>query len=211
MPGKRCARPFGVPSYATVMKGSGQEEGRTLFPTLIRWGGLIAAVAAALYVINDLVALFFIFAQGSTVGVFLRNTVTAYARVPLLVGLVALYAHQFKVMGLAGSVGFMEAFVGTMVSPLYAVWPGVLASLGWILFGAVSLNEGVYPGAAVVLLVVGAGLSGLANALIASGLLVGNPGFVTGVLMVDITFYAAAAWLGFDLFVRRSEKVQRPV
>jgi hypothetical protein len=188
------------------MKGSAKDEIRMLFPALIRWGGLLAAVAAALYMISDLAALFFIFGQGSSMGVFLRNTLTVYARVPLLVGLVALYAYQFKLIGLAGLVGFLEAFVGTMLWPLYPVWPSVLASLGWILFGAVSLNAEVYSGAAVVLLIIGAALSGIANALIASGLLVGNPGFVTGVLIVDIIFYTATAWLGISLFTRSSRE-----
>ena len=193
------------------MEGPGKEEGSVLVPALIRWGGLLAAVAAALYVMSDLVALFFIFTEGSSTGVFLRNTVAVYARVPILVGLIALYAYQRKAIGLSGFVGFLEAFTGTLLWPLYPVWPGVLASLGWILFGAVSLDAGVYSGAAVGLLIVGAGLSGIANALTASGLLAGTLGFATGVLIADIIFHTATIWLGVDLFTKRSGKAQRSV
>jgi len=193
------------------MEGPGKEEGSAPFQTPIRWGGLLAAAAAALYVISDLLALFLILTEGSGTGVFIRNAVAVYARVPMLVGLIALYAHQRKAIGPSGLVGFLEALAGTLLWPLYHVWPAVLASLGWILFGAVSLDAGVYSGAALSLLIVGAGLSGAANALVASGLLAGNPGFVIGVLIVDVVFHAATVWLGFDLFTKRSGKVQRPV
>ena len=128
-----------------------------------------------------------------------------------MVGLIALYAYQRKAIGLSGFVGFLEAFAGTLLWPLYPVWPGVLASLGWILFGAVSLDAGVYSGAALSLLIIGAGLSGIANALTASGLLAGNLGFATCVLIADIIFHAATVLLGVDLFTKRSGNVQRPI
>jgi len=211
VPGKRCGRPFEVPSYAP-MESPGEEDSSVLVQTLLRWGGLLTAAAAVLYVISDSVALFFIFGQGgSGTGVFLRNIVAVYARVPLLVGLVALYVYQRKAIGPCGLVGFLEALVGTLLWPLYPVWPGVLASLGWVLFGALSLDAGVYSGAALSLLIVGAGLSGVANALTASGLLAGNLGFTTGVLLADIIFHTATVWLGFELFTKRSGKVQQSV
>ena len=174
------------------------------FSTLIRWGGLVAVVAAALFVIIDLIGLFFVLAQGSKVGLLFRDMVTEYARALLLVGLVALYAHQFRAVGVPGLVGFLEAFVGMALGPLGLVWPAVLASVGWILFGAVSLFAEVYSSAAVILLIIGGGLSGIVNALIGSGLLRGNLLFGASAMIVDIIFAAATAWLGFNLFTRRN-------
>jgi hypothetical protein len=174
---------------------------------LIRWGGLIASLAAALYISTDLAVLFFVLGQGSNVGFLYRSVVAAVGGVLLLLGLVALYARQLEVVGVPGLVGFLEAFVGLVLVQRGFAWASVLASLGWALFGGVSINAEVYPGAAAVLLIVGALLSGAANALIGSGLLANSIVFVVGALIADIIFNAAIAWLGFALFTKRTEGV----
>ena len=90
------------------------------------------------------------------------------------------------------------------------VWPSVLASLGWVFLGAVSLDAEAYPAEAALLLMVGAGLSGLANALVESGLLLRSPLYVAGAMSADIIFNAAIAWLGFSLFTGGSKSVLYP-
>jgi hypothetical protein len=175
-----------------------------LFSTLIRWGGLVAMVAAALSVVADLAALSFVFAQGSNAGFVFRDMIAEYSRALLLLGLVALYAYQFKAVGIPGLVGFLEASVGMALESLRLVWPAVLASLGWVLFGAASLYAEVYSSAAIFLLIIGAGLSGVVNALLVSGLLKGNASFAASAMVIDIIFNMAIAWLGLGLFTRRS-------
>jgi hypothetical protein len=187
------------------MKRLGQkEDDYGLFTTLMRWGGLIAVLYAALTIFSDLVALFSLFSDGATAGFALRNTVSDDAEALLLVGLVALYGRQFKAVGIPGLVGFLEASAGVLLDPLQLVWPDVLASLGWVLFGAVSLDAEVYSEAALILLVIGAGLSGLANALIVSGLIEGNLLFTASAMVVDIIFATAIGWLGLDLFTSKT-------
>jgi hypothetical protein len=181
-----------------------KEDDYGLFATLIRWGGLIAVLYAALAVFSDLVALFSLFSHGAAAGFAFRDAVTQYAEALLLVGLVALYGRQFKAVGIPGLVGFLEASAGVVLDPLQLVWPDVLASLGWVLFGAVSLDAEVYAEAALILLVIGAGLSGLANALLVSGLFEGNLLFAAGAMVVDIIFDTAIGWLGIDLFTSKT-------
>ena len=149
------------------MKSLGQKvDSYGLFTTLVRWGGLFAVLYAALAIFSDLLALFFIFSEASTAGVLFRDMLTEYSEALLMIGLVALYARQFKAAGIPGLVGLLEASAGVVLDPLQQVWPDVLASLGWVLFGAVSLYGEVYSGAALILLIIGAGLSGVVNALL---------------------------------------------
>lgn len=103
----------------------------------------------------------------------------------LLGGLVGLYARQAQPAGTLGVVAFLVTFAGTALfvgviwilifvapsvagvapellsdSPAGALGIGftlsfVLGSLGWLLFGVVTLRAGVYPRAAAILLIVG--------------------------------------------------------
>ena len=197
-------RAFLVAIIHSNKKASGKERTWVLLSTLIRWGGLVAVAAAALFIVADLVALFFVLTQGSNMGLLLRDIVAIGARALLVVGLLALYAHQYEAVGIAGLVGFLEASVGMALAPLHLVWPTVLASLGWVLFGAVSLYAEVYSVTATIVLIIGAGLSGVANALIESGLFTGNLVFGGSAMIVDIIFNTAVAWLGFGLFTTRN-------
>ena len=181
-----------------------------LFKTLIRWGGLVAVLSAALTMVADSVALFFVLVHGSNAGFVFRDVVAEYSGALLLIGLVALYARQFKAVGIPGLVGFLEASAGVVLDPLQLVWPDVLASLGWVLFGAASLYAEVYSSAAIILLVIGAGLSGAVNALIVSGLFKGSLVFTASAMIIDIIFNTAIAWLGLGLFGRRDHEVPRP-
>jgi hypothetical protein len=99
-----------------------------------------------------------------------------------------------------GLVGFVEAFVGMMLAQWDFIWPSVFASLGWIFLGAVSLDAEACPAEAALLLIVGAGLSGLANALVESGILLRSPLYVAGAMSADIVFDIAIVWFGLSLF-----------
>jgi hypothetical protein len=193
------------------MKRLGRKaDGYVLFKTLIRWGGLLGVLYAALSIVADLVALFFVFAHGSNAGFVFRDTVTEYSEALLLAGLVALYARQIKAVGIPGLVGLLEASAGVVLDPLRLVWPAVLASLGWVLFGAASLYAEVYSSAAIILLIIGAGLSGAVNALIASGLFKGDLVFAASAMIIDIIFNVAIAWMSLGLFRRRDHQVLPP-
>ena len=193
-----------------------------LSSNLIRWGGLAAVVAATLFIMADLVALFTVFFQGPADGMILQNIVAVGVGVLLLLGLIVLYGRHFEAMSGPGVVGFLVTFVGAIVAlgafawayslagqgwSLFFVWASLLSNLGWVLFGAVSLEARVYPRAAAIL-IVGVLLYGVANALIGSGAqngaLAGSLDYVVGVVVFDIIFNASIALLGFSLFRRRS-------
>src|ERR671914_969025 len=67
----------------------------------------------------------------------------------------------------------------------------VLASVGWILFGVVTLRAGVYPRAAAILLMVGAVIS-----------------FVP--LLTEVILAVVIAWLGFELLTGRGVSAEQP-
>lgn len=89
---------------------------------LIRWGGLAAVIAAALFVIADLVVLVLAFGQQPAEGLLIRAAVSGSAGLLLALGLVGLYAHQAQEAGYLGLVGFLAAFV--------ALWLGQKTSAG---------------------------------------------------------------------------------
>ena len=176
--------------------------------TLVRWGGLAAVVAAALFIIADLVFLFIVLAQGPLEGLLLRDVLGAVAGVLLSLGLVALYAYESETAGAFGLLGFVVAYVGVVLTLTGVIWATVLASVGWVVFGLASLDAQVYPRAATIALLIGAMLSVITNALIGGGLLVGSTGYVVGSVVVDIIFEAAIGWLGINLFKRRDPEIR---
>ncbi len=133
-----------------------------------------------------------------------------FGGVLLLIGLVGLYTDQSEAAGSLGAVVFLTAFLGTglfvgttwdqvvgvpalardapeLLGPEAPVPLGFrlsswLFSLGWLLFGVVTLRAGRYPREAAWLLIIGAVIN-----------LIPRPG-------TEIVLAAAVAWLGFDLF-----------
>ena len=133
-----------------------------------------------------------------------------FGGVLLLIGLVGLYTDQSEAAGSLGAAVFLTAFVGTglfvgitwdqavgvpalargapeLLGPEAPVPLGFrlsswLFSLGWLLFGVVTLRAGRYPREAAWLLIIGAVIN-----------LIPRPG-------TEIVLAAAVAWLGFDLF-----------
>ncbi len=92
-----------------------QQEGSSLSLTrLIRLAGLLSVVAAALIVLTEIVG--FIVGGASTDPLALTNgMLRVLAFFFLLLGLVGLYACQSEAAGRLGLVGFLLAFLGSML------------------------------------------------------------------------------------------------
>lgn len=186
--------------------------------SLIRLAGLAALSSGVLSAIGDLLGLLVVDLENP-----ISATTAAYTIVfllyllstaLLLLGLVGLYASQSQAAGILGLVGFLVAFLGTVllagalwfelfITPSLAEQAPVVAELelglpgfilmlffgavGWVLFGVATLRAGVYPRWAAVLLIVG-------------GVLAFFPLPLAGII-----FSIAVAWLGFILFTRRGE------
>jgi hypothetical protein len=178
--------------------------------------------AATLFILADLLALFVVFFQGPGDGITIQNIVAPEVGGLLLLGIVALYGRQLGAMGVPGSVGLLGVFAGIVLAlgafiwayslgdqgwVLFFIWASLLANLGWVLFGAISLESQVYRRAAAAL-IIGAVLYGTANAFIGSGsqsgALADSLSYVVGVVVFDIIFKSAIAWLGFSLYKRRN-------
>ncbi|HZB84645.1 MAG TPA: hypothetical protein VE288_17560 [Rubrobacteraceae bacterium] len=171
--------------------------------TLIRWGGLAAVVAGLLFLVDSLINLFVLLAGRDPSTVVASAVVGQIAGAVLLFGLVGLYFRRSEELGIAGLIGFLLAFFCTAYTLAGNVWANLLAELGWALFGIACLQARVYPRAAAILLVVGALLSAVFLAL-----LLGQLRGVLGYLAVaaSIVFDVAVVWLGFNLFMGRSEE-----
>jgi len=172
---------------------------------LIRWGGLLALVAAALLIIADLVTVVSAFGQGSMGGLLFRATLSASAGVLLALGLVSLYAPQTQEAGYLGLVGFLAAFLALWLSQENLVWVALVANVGWALFGMASLQARTYPRVATILLIVGAVLAGVIN-LVFAVLSLGQTtaAYFAGLgALADIIFNVGVAWLGVSLFTGR--------
>jgi len=97
---------------------------------LVRWGGLAAVVAGALFIIADVVAVRFASVQEPVQGLAFRAIVSESAGVLLALGLVSLYAYQAEATGYLGLVGFLAAFVGLWLGQQGIDWAALLANIG---------------------------------------------------------------------------------
>lgn len=189
---------------------------------LIRGGGLAALVSGIVSVIGDVLRLFVDVesAESATTAlytfVFLMYLVGAAL---LLLGLVGLYVSQSEETGVLGLVGFLGAFLGTVllagtlwfelfITPALAVENAGLAEaelglagfilafllviLGWLLFGVATLRARIYPRWAAILLIVGVVLS------------------FFPIPLSGVVFSVAVAWMGFTLFTRRGATAEQP-
>jgi hypothetical protein len=180
---------------------------------LIRWSGLAAIAAGVSLGIAELLSLLFFgydFSNTATTDTYAFYSVwIMIAGLLLPLGLVGLYARQLEASGLLGLVGFVVAFIGTVlvagffwtsafIAPLLAVeapellavlvaLPGffrsfIVFAFGWLLFGVATLRAGIYPRGAAVLLIVGAVL-----------VVIPRP-------LTSIVLDAAVVWMGYILF-----------
>lgn len=91
----------------------------------------------------------------------------------------------------------MVAFFGLVLGLANVGWSDLLAAFGWALFGAASLQAGIYPRPGAILLIVGAIAAGLLTPLLGS---VGGGLLAYVGALATIVLNAAIAWLGFSLF-----------
>ena len=86
---------------------------------LIRWSGLAALVGGVLFVVSSLFSLavnFEHFSEAVTTGPFAIHIVSLLLSTMLLLGgLVGLYVARSGAAGVLGLVGFLIAFVGTVL------------------------------------------------------------------------------------------------
>ena len=182
-------------------------------PTLIRWGGLAAAVGAALLLISVVLGSLSFFLPQFGGGV--RSVLSVTATVLVSLGLVALYAHQSEATGILGLVGFLLAYTNRVLVPAQPIgvigWVVALTSIGWAVFGIASLRARVYPQAAVVGLIIGGVLLWVADiSLAARGYMVATGPLIVVTEVASVIFDVSIAWLGFSLFRKRSEEVCQP-
>lgn len=189
----------------------------------VRLGGLTALLVGVLLVISELASLYFLYLYPIIFGhyfalgewVVVDGYLGRLVSVLLQLGLVGLYARQVRAAGALGVVAFFMSFVGawfavggSFISPfgrpsafppggeLEEFWEAMAGFtlvfvLGWALFGVATLRAGIYPRAAGAL-------------LIAGSLILILP------LPLSGTFFAVAvAWLGYILFMERSEEASR--
>ena len=190
--------------------------------SLIRLAGLAALSSGVLSVIGDLLSLVVDLespmsatTSSYTIVYFLYLISTAL----VLLGLVGLYTSQSRAVGILGLVGFLVAFLGTVmlvgglwfelfVTPnLAAQAPALveadlgslgftltffLGAFGWVLFGVATLRANVYPRWAAVLLIVGGVI------------------FFLPVPLRGIIFSVSVAYLGFMLFTGQVRSDEQP-
>jgi hypothetical protein len=118
---------------------------------LIRWSGLAAMVAAALWVVGDLLNLTLLFStepfseEAQTGSYLFRQALFLLGVVLLLVGLVGLYAHQSQAAGALGLVGFLVAFAGTVLVAGF-IWAGTFVAPALATEAPEFLDAGPPPG-----------------------------------------------------------------
>ena len=161
--------------------------------TLIRWGGLAALIASALSIAIEIVLMVTIKNEAYSTAAMTTEwsvlyTLRLIAIMLLMLGLVALFAHQSQKMRAFGVAAFVIASIGTMlifgfawallfVFPVMAEAvpafldtmanePGIgivftlfLITIGWFLFGLASLQAKVLPAGSAWMVMVGAFLA----------------------------------------------------
>jgi hypothetical protein len=178
-------------------------------------------VASVLFLIGDILTRFAVgFASESVSTSFFVSVFMLYllGAVLLLVGLVGLYVRQSEAAGVLGIVGFLVAFIGTVllagaawaqvfIAPLLSseaigliqrnlgiILMTMVFAVGWLLFGVATLRAQVYPRMAAISLMVGAVIATLPIPLLPTG----------------IILYVAVAWLGFALFTQGGTSSEQP-
>ena len=193
-------------------KKLGQREGSVSVSNLIRWAGLAAMAAGALFVLTDLTNLFILgFFSPETATSFnllVRSVIAPLGEALLLLGLVGLYLRQPEATGILGLIGSLCAFFGTVLAQSDNVWAGWLANLGFALFGVSILRTRAYSRLAAILLIISAVITGMVSPLLS-----GRPLIMLvyiGSAIANLILNIAIAWLGFNLFTRRGDVAYQP-
>ena len=192
-------------------KKLGQREGSVSVSNLIRWAGLAAMAAGALYVLINLTNLFILGFSPETATSFnllVRSVIAPVGEALLLLGLVGLYLRQPEATGILGLIGSLCAFFGTVLAQSDNVWAGWLANLGFALFGVSILRTRAYSRLAAILLIISAAITGMVSPLLS-----GRPLIMLvyiGSAIANLILNIAIAWLGFNLFTRRGDVAYQP-
>ena len=192
---------------------------------LIRWSGLISILAGVLYALGAI-----LHPAGEDIAAYASpNWVPAHqvywtAAMLMLFGLVGLYARQVEETGWLGLVGFVLAFIGTVLvdsiflmastvihsvalqapalfdqaaaPPTFGVLVVVLGYiLGYILFGIATMRAGVLPRWSGLLLIIGSAMFMISEAV---SLSVSLSHLI--VTIGDVIFGAGFIWMGFALW-----------
>lgn len=193
------------------------------YSNLVRWSGLAAMVGGVLFVVAELLGLPTLnvetFSETATTASFAIQQLAYLLGVALvLLGLCGLYVRQSEAAGALGLIGFLVAFLGTVlvsgfiwasafIAPALATEtpafldagppPGliptfIIFAVGWLLFGIPTLRGRIYPRWAAILLIVGAVVT------------------ILPLPFTTLVFAVAVAWLGFALFVGREASAEQP-
>jgi hypothetical protein len=197
---------------------------------LIRWSGLISILAGVLYALGAL-----LHPVGEDLAAYTSpkwvpaHQVYWVAAMLMLLGLVGLYARQVEHTGWLGLVGFVLAFLGTVVvnsiflmastvlhlvavqapalfdqaeaPPTFGVLLVVLGYiLGYILFGIATMRAGVLPRGSGLLLILGSAMFMISEALPLTASI--SHLIVT---IGDVIFGAGFVWMGFVLWSEKRE------
>ncbi len=206
---------------------------------LIRWGGLAAMLAGALFVAADLLSLSISPKFPSSVSLTsepyaIQSVLKLVAAALLLLGLFGLHARQAEAAGPLGTAGLLAAFSGTalVVGSFWATAffaPALAASDPAGFDASEAARGGAPPGRlAVAYLVswatfvlgwmlfgVAAWRAGVYPRVAALLLILGSP-LALGTLLVigfptGVFFSAAVAWMGYALWTEKSIPAQQPV
>jgi hypothetical protein len=192
-------------------RDSSKEEATMAASNLLRWAGLAALVGSVLIVLAEIVGLLGgVYAGTSSRGlsIFVASLFLLGLALVLL-GVVGLYASQAQATGALGLIGFLSAFLGTTMAagfywayvfvippvdltPAGLILPTSLWALGWLIFGAATLRDRIYPRPAAIVLMIGAAISAIP------------------IPATEVVLMIAIAWLGYLLFMRRESVAQTP-
>lgn len=168
-------------------------EGRSAMSTspITRWAGLISLAAAALILTSQLLNEALYLTHHDDAATTLKYALALLAQYVLLLALTGLYTRQAPAVGTLGLVGYLVAFLGTLLvardwwyeafvgpgiaihAPQLADMPydgslvaGAIAtigsfSLGWILFGIATLRGYLLPAAPAILVIIGGAVGAL--------------------------------------------------
>jgi hypothetical protein len=200
---------------------------------LVRWGGLAAMLAGALFVAAGLLSLSIFPKYPSSVSLTsqpyaIQSVLKLAAAVLLLLGLPGLHARQAEAAGPLGTAGFLAAFSGTGLV-LGFFWATAFFAPAWASVDPAGFDAGQGPpgrlaGAFVVsiaIFVLGWVLFGVAawRARVyprgAALLLIFGSPLALGTLLVvgfptGVFFSAAVAWMGYVLWTEKSIPAHQP-
>ena len=185
-------------------------------PPITRWAGSVSLTAAAVLCASQILnlALGLMLGSDSTPMLThtLKNALALLAQYLLLLALTGLYVHEYRAVGKLGLVGYLTAFLGTLLvagdwwyeafvvpqiaahtPQLFEVAPGGsllagavatfgLFALGWILFGTASLRGRIFPRIPTILVIIG-----------------GAVGLFAGTAPYLLPLAVAVGWMGYLL------------